>query len=285
MTSHDVVARLRRVYRTRRIGHAGTLDPMATGVLVVLFGEATKLSSILTLHEKRYVARVHFGIGTDSLDADGKIISRRGLPDDFAGSVELDKALAAEAERTLQVPPGVSAIRIGGKRAHAMVRAGDSPSLGPREVRVHAISASWVGPFELDVELTVSKGYYVRALARDLGDHFGVPAHLSSLRRTRSGAFRMERAVPLPEAPVPLMSLSEVAEFAMKTVELTDEGALRLSQGKTLFESHLSRAAPASPGSVWVALFRGSVVGLLESGQEAGSFRVRRGIHDPGCTP
>lgn len=284
MTSHDVVSRLRRVYRTRRIGHAGTLDPMATGVLVMLFGEATKLSSVLTMHEKRYVTRVRFGMGTDSLDADGKVTARKSLPDDFSATVSLDAALRDEAQRTLQVPPAVSAIRVQGQRAHALARAGGSPDLPPRDVKVHSLTAQWASPTELDVELVVSKGYYVRALARDLGEHFGAPAHLTSLRRTASGAFGIDLAVPLPTSAVPLLSLAGVSEFALKSIEVTEEGAARLRQGKTISPAHLTHAPKSSvdPSTTWVARHEGSVLGLVEVGAQPGSYRVKRGIHDPG---
>ena len=136
MTSHDVVAVLRKRLATRKVGHAGTLDPMATGVLVVMVGEATKLGPYLTAEDKRYEAEVTFGVGTDSFDADGEVIAEAPLPEAWAteGEARLEEALRSEESRTQQLPPALSAIKVKGKSAHARVRAGEEVTLPPRPV-------------------------------------------------------------------------------------------------------------------------------------------------------
>ncbi len=205
-TSHDVVARCRRALCTREVGHAGTLDPAATGLLVVVCGEATKLAPYLTAADKVYEASVTLGRATDAGDGEGTTTDEAPVPqallDEIArhpsSSPLLDAALRAELARTEQVPPVFSAVRVGGKRAHALARAGAPPALAPRPVRVLRlrIVAAHLTPYPtLELELEVSKGYYVRSLARDLGAGLGVPAHLSALRRTRSGAFDVADAV------------------------------------------------------------------------------------------
>jgi len=202
MTSHDVVARARRLFGTRAVGHAGTLDPMATGVLVLLFGEACKLSAYLTGQDKTYSAGVRFGSATDSLDADGRVTEERTLPAGWLARETLDRALAVERARTLQVPPAVSAISEGGRRAYQRVRAGETVELAPRPVRVARLELLEWSDAGVDVELEVSKGYYVRAFARDLGATLGVPAHLGRLRRLTSGAFSL-RCIPLAATRAP----------------------------------------------------------------------------------
>lgn len=313
MTSHDVVSHVRRVYGTRRVGHAGTLDPMATGVLVLLLGEATKLSEVLTTQKKAYVTTVRFGIGTDSLDADGKITTQKELPEGGIERSALDAALADERARTLQVPPAVSAISVGGQRAYALARRGRAPDLPPRNVQVERLVLGGFDGGSATLELAVSKGYYVRALARDLGNALGFPAHLTSLRRTESGAFSLSGAAPLPlERPFPLRDLVSAVRLALPTAVLTAEGALRAMQGKRLSVEHFEaeqepfaarsilnhddpfagsaeaedtppadRTVPAR-GPVWppvlAALADGALVALLEPSREPELLQVRRGF-------
>src|SRR3954466_318881 len=133
-TSHDIVARARRIFGTREVGHAGTLDPMATGVLLLLFGEATKLSSFLTRDRKRYRATVCFGRATDTLDSDGRTTEEAAVAPEQLEDLRLDAALATEKARRLQVPPAVSAIKVDGRRSYALARAGNAPELAEREV-------------------------------------------------------------------------------------------------------------------------------------------------------
>lgn len=275
-TSHDLVAQARRLYRTRRVGHAGTLDPMATGVLVLLFGEATKLSSVLTRERKSYVTRIRFGAGTVAHDADSPIVKRQSLAPDWLleQGEKLEAALASERERALQLPPAVSALKVDGRRAHALTRAGAEPELEPRDVSVHELRVLEVAGLELELELSVSKGYYVRALARDLGLALGAPAHLIELRRTRSGAFPLSEAVRLAGAPAPLLSVVEAARRSLFAVELTPIETERARQGKLLLIG--PDRVPEPPPEELLGTHGDDLVALLEplSPSDARAARV-----------
>lgn len=289
-TSHDVVGQCRRIFGTRRIGHAGTLDPMATGVLVMLLGEATKLSSVLTRSRKTYVADIAFGMATDTLDRTGKPTRSKALPPDFLDRVDLTAALERELFREVQVPPLVSAIHVDGKRAHALAREGLDVALRPRPVLVHGLELLERTDARLRLRLTVSKGYYVRAFARDLGETLGVPAHLAELRREASGPFGLSVATAHPPSPeAPLVALETAVRMALPTVELTTEGALRASQGKLLRVE--DRVDPDDPSRsalfdvddpVVAATHQGRLVALLEPDAIAEQFRVRRGFSPAG---
>ncbi|HEX6276122.1 MAG TPA: tRNA pseudouridine(55) synthase TruB [Polyangiaceae bacterium] len=275
-TSHDIVARARRLFSTRSVGHAGTLDPMATGVLVLLFGEALKLSSYLTLDEKAYVAEVTFGVATDTLDAKGTVTLEAPLPPDALEPARVAAALAAERDRTLQVPPAVSAIKVGGERAHRLTRRGTTPVLEPRPIRVERLELLESHAERLTVAVSASKGYYVRSLARDLGAALGVPAHLSRLRRTRSGAFTVENATPWPPPELPaLLPVVRAAEHALPRAELTTAGAAKARLGQRLGTEHFA-VAPASEGPhAWLDP-DGGLVAIGQSSEQ--SFRVLRGF-------
>jgi tRNA pseudouridine55 synthase len=282
LTSHDAVARARRLLRTRQIGHAGTLDPMATGLLVLLVGEATKLSPFLSMERKRYRADVCLGVATDSLDADGVILVDAPLPEALLaelargeGSGLLARALEAERARQEQVPPVVSAIHVDGERAHARARRGEEVSLPPRPVRVFSLEllAVELSPrVVIRVELEVEKGYYVRSFGRDLGAALGVPAHLSALRRLSSGGFDLAEATPL-EPPARLLSLEEAARRALPGAALSERGARRARQGQAL-EADDFLDTPPGELAAW---FEGER--LLAVGEpREGRFRVLRGF-------
>lgn len=201
MTSHDVVAHVRRAAGERRVGHAGTLDPSATGLLVVLVGPYTRLEPFLSAADKRYTATITFGAETDTDDADGAVTERRTVPDDV-----LDPGFATSALRSLvgardRMPPAYSAIKIDGQAAHRVARAGGQPALSPRPMVVHEARLLGVDPetCSWDVEFCVSKGTYIRSLARDLGRECGTCAHLSKLTRTASGPASLSRAHRLSE--------------------------------------------------------------------------------------
>jgi len=201
MTSHDVVAKARRWFGTREIGHAGTLDPMATGVLVLAIGEATKLVPYLSASDKEYEATITLGVETDTLDADGKEKSRAPVPATWTTS--LDAAVEEERKRTMQLPPIFSAIHAQGARSHERARRGEIVELDERPVRVLSLDVVATRAESLDVRMVVSKGYYVRALARDLAARLGTVGHLTALRRVRSGTFTLADAgaiIPLVTA-------------------------------------------------------------------------------------
>jgi len=245
-TSHDVVLQARRLFKQRSVGHAGTLDPLATGVLLLLFGEATKLSAYLTADDKSYQARIRFGSATDTLDADGRVVEERAVSPEHIRDADLESALALERARTEQVPPAVSALKIRGARAHSLSRRGEPVTLAPRPVRVSSLELVARGEDWIVVALSVSKGYYVRSLARDLGQRLGLPAHIEELRRTASGAFRLDEAVAWPpQAPPPLLTASAAAARSLPVLELTEEGAVRARQGKELRDAHFT-AAPSA---------------------------------------
>ncbi len=197
LTSHDVVARLRRILHTRKVGHAGTLDPMATGVLVCGVGRGTKLLGHLALDTKAYTATIRLGATTTTDDAEGETVT---TTDPAAVTDEaIDAGIAALTGPILQVPSSVSAIKIDGRRAYARVRAGEQVVLPPRPVTVSTFTVLARRGADLDVAVECSSGTYVRALARDLGAALGVGGHLTALRRTRVGPFRLEHARTLPE--------------------------------------------------------------------------------------
>ena len=282
-TSHDIVAQARRVFGTREVGHAGTLDPMATGVLLLLFGEATKLSGFLTRDRKRYRATVSFGRATDTLDADGQTTEEAVVTREQLSESAIDAALATERARRLQVPPAVSAIKVAGRRSYALARAGNAPELAEREVQVEQLLLLSCSEHELIVEVEASKGYYVRSLARDLGASLGLPAHLSALRRLASGRFELDDAAPWPLDPTwPLLVTAEAARRALPSAILNQNGERRARLGQTVELADFIEPAPA-PMLETVAWFASSGQ-LIALGHErsSGEFRVVRGFRQPG---
>ncbi|WP_369052914.1 tRNA pseudouridine(55) synthase TruB [Kineococcus terrestris] len=201
-TSHDVVGRCRRLLRTRRVGHAGTLDPAATGVLVLGVNRGTKFLTHLVAHDKAYTATVRLGAATVTDDAEGEVL---GEPVDATGLAPevLAAAVAALTGPIAQRPSAVSAVKVDGRRSYARVRGGEEVELPPRPVvvaRFDVLARRDAAPFvDLDVAVEVSSGTYVRALARDLGAALGVGGHLTALRRTRSGPFELSTARTLEE--------------------------------------------------------------------------------------
>jgi len=193
-TSHDIVSGVRRALGIRRVGHAGTLDPFATGLLLLCVGRATRLVRYLHLLDKRYLARLRLGAETSSHDPEGEVVSRsEGWRE--LGREELEAALAGFVGEIEQVPPAFSAVRVEGRRAHRVARAGGVVELEPRRVRVASLGLTAFEPPEAEVEAVVGTGTYVRGLARDLGRRLGCGAHLVALRRTAVGPFAVERAL------------------------------------------------------------------------------------------
>ncbi len=278
-TSHDIVAQARRIFGTREVGHAGTLDPMATGVLLLLFGEATKLSGFLTRDSKRYRATVCLGRATDSLDADGRTTAEAPVAPEQLTEQAIEAALAAERARLTQVPPAVSAIKVDGQRAYALTRAGNAPELAEREVRVSSLQLVAREAHELTVEVEASKGYYVRALARDLGAALGLPAHLSQLRRLASGRFELKDACQWPtSSEAALVSTAEAARRALPSAVLAETGERRASLGQKLESTDFLRlgGAPATETEAWFSE-AGKLI-CLGHERTPGEFRVVRGF-------
>ncbi|MDR0347733.1 MAG: tRNA pseudouridine(55) synthase TruB, partial [Coriobacteriales bacterium] len=199
ITSHDVVDRLRRITGEGRIGHAGTLDPAATGLLLVCVGPATRLSDALMAREKTYEARVIFGTATDTDDAEGTPIATAEVPAELADVDFAKGVLAGFVGLQQQKPPHFSARKKNGKKAYELARAGKPVELEPRDVTIYELRLIAATATYWDIEARVSKGTYIRALARDLGEAVGSRAHLGALRRTRVGALSVEAAHTLEE--------------------------------------------------------------------------------------
>jgi len=222
-TSHDVVGRVRRLARTRKVGHAGTLDPMATGVLLLGLNRATRLLGHLALAGKVYRAGMRFGVATVTDDAEGEVVST--VDAGALTDADVRAAIAAQVGDIDQVPSSVSAIKVDGRRAYARVRAGEDVELAARRVRVERIDVLHrrharlgdVQVLDVDVEVSCSSGTYVRALARDIGVSLGVGGHLTALRRTAVGPFgerdahSLEALAPLPAGALPVLPIGEVA--------------------------------------------------------------------------
>jgi len=244
MTSHDVVARMRRRLGTKRVGHAGTLDPMATGLLVVLFGEGTKLEPYLSISDKAYEAVIAFGRSTDTLDAEGQTIAEEApsaelvrelcdLEADLERAAPLfQAALEQERARREQIPPAFSAIKVDGVRSHRLARKGELLDLPARNVRILELAlrrASSAKPETLPsvaLYLLVTKGYYVRSFARDLGEALGCSSHLAGLRRVAAGSFEIARAAALD------CSEAELDAHKIAIVDVETRGTARRSASK-----------------------------------------------------
>ena len=272
LTSHDVVARIRRLAGTRRVGHAGTLDPMATGVLVIGVEQATRMLGHLALTQKQYRGTIRLGQATDTDDAEGQITARAS-----AAGVTPEALRAATAALTgeiQQVPPGISAIKVGGQRAYRLTREGAPPELAARPVTVSVLdilgtrrSTDQAGEelLDVDVDVTCSSGTYIRAIARDLGAALGTGGHLTALRRTRVGPYQVGDAATLDELAQELrvIPLAEAAGAAFARRDLTDDEARRVGHGARL------PAVGAGAGPVAAFAPDGTLVALLteESGQ------------------
>ncbi|SNR95561.1 tRNA pseudouridine synthase B [Geodermatophilus saharensis] len=282
MTSHDVVVRARRVLSVRRVGHAGTLDPMATGLLVLGVGAATRLLGHLGSSDKVYDATVRLGQTTVTDDREGEVLtttSAASLDDDAVRA-----ALAAQTGSLQQVPSSVSAVKVGGRRSYDRVRAGEEVVLEPRSVTVHRIDVHRLSrptPDLVDVEVTVActAGTYVRAIARDAGAALGVGGHLTALRRTASGPFTTAQAAPVEEAAAALaagggpgvLGLTDAATAVFPERRLTDDEARALGYGQRV-------PATGRPGLVAAVDPAGRLVALVE---DAGST-ARVAVGFPG---
>jgi tRNA pseudouridine55 synthase len=239
-TSHQVVGRIRRLLGTRKVGHAGTLDPMATGVLLVGVNRATRLLGHLASADKVYEATIRLGQGTVTDDAEGDISSATGVQHLSDG--RLDAALDRLRGNIVQVPSSVSAIKVGGVRSYARVRAGEAVQLAGRPVRVSRldvrerrdVTVDGLDCVDLDVVVECSTGTYVRALARDLGADLGSGGHLTALRRTRVGSFTIEEVQPLDETGggPSILPIAEVARrcFAPLVLDNTQEADVRVGR-------------------------------------------------------
>lgn len=271
-TSHDVVARVRRLAGTRKVGHAGTLDPMATGVLVLGIGSGTRLLTYLVGCDKEYLATFRLGQSTVTDDAEGEVTQALGA--EGIGAELVERAAQSLRGPINQVPSSVSAIKVGGVRSYARVRGGEAVTLAARPVVVHRLALGPARPttaadgtqvVDVDVTVEVSSGTYVRALARDLGAALGVGGHLIALRRTRVGAFTLDHAAPLQteageqlDVGAALIPLARAARAHFSAYDADDEQVAALSHGRTI------AVAGAGPGLAAAFGADGTLVAVVE---------------------
>lgn len=256
ITSHDVVARVRKLAGTRKVGHAGTLDPMATGLLVLGIESGTKLLTFVVGNDKNYLATIRLGQNTTTDDAEGEVLETRDASQLNIEQIEVQ--IAKLTGDIMQRPSSVSAIKVDGERAYARVRAGESVELPQRPVRVASFEIvspiRRTGQFiDLDVEVSCSSGTYIRALARDLGEALGVGGHLTALRRTRIGGFKVADAIDIENAPaeLPILPNADAAELILPIIKIDEVQTLELRQGKRpQFEIEAQSAAIDGAGKL-----------------------------------
>jgi len=261
ITSHDVVSRVRRLAGTRKVGHAGTLDPMATGVLVLGINRATRLLGHLMLTEKAYDATIRLGVATTTDDAEGEVVST--APVDGLTEDAIRAALATFVGDIEQVPTAVSAIKVDGQRAYARVRAGEDVQLAARPVTIHALDVHDVSPDPttgtIDVRISVrcSSGTYIRAIARDLGVLLQVGGHLSALRRTAVGAFDLGVAHTLDELgeQFRFVPIADAARATFASYDLDERRTADVRVGRKLDVSLIGPTAVFSPDGEFLALY------------------------------
>ncbi|MBO4391368.1 MAG: tRNA pseudouridine(55) synthase TruB [Lachnospiraceae bacterium] len=285
-TSHDVVAKLRGILRTKKIGHTGTLDPDATGVLPVCVGKATRLCEVLADHDKCYRARIRLGISTDTEDLSGTVLSeisseevkRRVAEEDFRKAVE---ALTGDL---MQIPPMYSAIKIGGKKLYEYARAGVEIEREARPVTVYSVEIlEWNCP-EAELLISCSKGTYIRSFCRDLGDSLGVGGALAALERTKVDRFSLEDALTLEEVEAcrdngftfdhGFVPLEEVFRDLPKVCTTPEEGDKRLRNGNKLLQEHFSPVLTKEEvtGYISVCDSDGTFLGLYRMDPETGEL-------------
>jgi len=262
MTSHDVVAVGRKALGTRKVGHAGTLDPMATGILVLGFGNGTRLLQYITDGDKSYLATIVLGASTITDDKEGEVISSAHAAD--VADSEIERVLKSMIGTIAQRPSSVSAVKVGGERAYDRVRAGESFELEARNVTITQLDILAVRHLdvttEVDVEVTCSAGTFIRAIARDLGEALKVGGHLSALRRTRVAGFSEKDAVSfqdLKDQRFSPLNLADVARTTFSVRELSVEEVKELSFGRPLSENGTtSITAAMSPDNRLIALLK-----------------------------
>lgn len=293
MTSHDVVGVARRALQTRAIGHAGTLDPMATGVLVLAVGDATRLLHYLTLDDKRYLATVCLGVGTDTLDADGQVTERAPLPEGLDAGV-----VAAAASQFVgplrQRAPVISAIKRDGEPLYRKARRGEQVEAPVRDVVVHGLQILAVRPNAIDLDVRCGKGFYVRALARDLAHALGTVGHLTALRRTESGPYGLDQAVGCARLQAArsdakvredlrrAMLTSAQAASGLARVTVTPAGEADLRHGRRMPLSAIVSTDAPTPGPAPIAALseEGLLIAIVR--MEPEYLRVLRGFPSRG---
>jgi tRNA pseudouridine55 synthase len=282
LTSHDVVQRVRRWAKQRRVGHLGTLDPLATGVLPIALGEATKLSQLLTHGEKGYRGKIRLGIETATYDREGEVIEERSGP--WPTSEQVAKALDAFQGEIDQVPPPYSAVKRGGQAAYLRARRGEEVELEPRRVTIRRLEVVAYEPPFVSIEVDCSSGTYLRSIAHDLGRQLGTLGTLWELVRTRSGPFRLEAAIPLAaldelgtERVIPM-----AAATGLPTFPVDARTSRRVASGVQLGR-HEVRGAP--PEGVVQLVRDGRLVALVEAHKGLPELRTLRVFLEGSAPP
>ncbi|GAA4564753.1 tRNA pseudouridine(55) synthase TruB [Planotetraspora kaengkrachanensis] len=261
-TSHDVVGKMRGIAGTRKVGHAGTLDPMATGVLVIGVEKATRLLGHLALTQKVYEATLRLGVTTSTDDAEGEVTAT--TPAGHVAEEDVRKGIAALTGEIMQVPPQVSAIKVNGERAYKRARAGEEVELAARPVTIHAFEVTGIRregeTVDVDATITCSSGTYIRALARDLGSSLGVGGHLTYLRRTRVGPYGIESAKTIEDLSreCVILPMAEAVAAAFPRRDVSEDEARLVAHGGRL------AAAGLGPGPVGVFGPDGTLLALVE---------------------
>lgn len=263
-TSFDVVRQVRALLKVKKAGHTGTLDPMATGVLPICLGEATKVAGFITEGDKAYEATVRLGVETDTQDAQGKVTAEAPVPDLTAPLLE---AVLAPFRGTFeQVPPMYSAVKVAGKRLYELARAGEEVERAGRQVTVYELALRDFSSDRLRLSVRCSKGFFVRTLAYDMGRALGCGAHLETLRRTMSGPFTLAQALPLAELPGLVQDRAVVARKLLSLSEaLSHLPSLRVSAADAARVTHgVPLEAPAMPGRIRVVGPDGALLAVAE---------------------
>ncbi len=279
MTSHDVVQVVRRGTGIRRAGHTGTLDPRASGVLVILIGPAVRLSEYVSASDKRYQATIRLGSSTDTYDSEGRVVQTASVDDvDDVDEEKFDNALQTFVGEIEQVPPPYSAVKVNGRKAYEMAREGEEVLLQPRKIHVYSLELlEWASP-EAVVDVFCSSGTYVRSLANDLGTALGCGAHLIGLRRTKSGRFTLRDAVPLRRLQEAFMAGDWYRYLIPAAEALGDWPMVELDADQVELVRHGHRV-PAEPESAnWArgVSEQGDLVALLEVDTATNEWQPRK---------
>jgi tRNA pseudouridine55 synthase len=276
MTSHDVVQVIRRGTGIRRAGHTGTLDPRASGVLVILVGPAVRLSEYVSASDKRYQATIRLGSTTDTYDSEGTITSTADVGD--ITEEEFDDILQKFVGEMEQVPPPYSAVKVKGRKAYEMARKGEEVDLEPRIINVYSLEILEWAPPEAVIDVYCSSGTYVRSLANDLGKEIGVGAHLVGLRRTKSGRFTLRDAVPLRRLQE-AFDAGDWYRFLIPAAEaLADWPVVELDADQVELIRHGHRIPASTNEMGWArgVSMQGDLVALLEVDDESGEWQPRK---------
>jgi len=276
LTSHDVVQIIRKGTNIRRAGHTGTLDPRASGVLVILVGPAVRLSEYVSASDKRYQAILRLGASTDTYDADGTVTSSR--PVEHITEAQFEEALKGFVGEIEQIPPPYSAVKVKGRKAYEMAREGEEVDLAPRMINVYGLELLEWAPPEAVIDVYCSSGTYVRSLAHDLGEKLGCGAHLVGLRRTRSGRFTLRDAVPLRKLRDAFETGTWYQYLIPAAEALSDWPALELSEEQVDLVRHGHRiSADAMEAKLARAVsLDGELVALLEYLPESGQWQPKK---------